>query len=166
MHAGRTARGGMKPVRRRHVRPDGRTMRINYPVGPSWQDCGPAGESWRQVGTSHFEQAASESPTRSEATIGTQRVMRSRTRRPPLARTLVRIRKIPRTHAHAPHYSAMPQDCDLLAAPEWEGNAADTQEGASGPVFGYIFRLYLMWFDGEIHCLTTRFNDRGNAHGR
>jgi len=40
----------------------------SYPVGPSWQDCGAAGESWRQVGTSHFEQAASESPSASNET--------------------------------------------------------------------------------------------------
>jgi hypothetical protein len=84
-----------------------------YCVGPSWQDCGAVGESWRQVGTSHFEQAASESPSASDETMVRKGRMKSRTRRSPLPRTFVRILSTPYT----PYYSAMAHDCDLLAAP-------------------------------------------------
>ena len=45
-----------------------------YCAGPSWQDCGAVGVSWRQVGTSHFEQAASENPSTSDKAV----TMRSR----------------------------------------------------------------------------------------
>ena len=109
-----------------------------YCAGPSWQDCGATGESRCQVGTSHFEQAASESPSRSKATIGKHRGMSSRTRRLPSARTLVCIRK-PTPH-HTPHYSAMPQDCDHLAAPtEWgERTEGKRRQGASVRIFRYI----------------------------
>jgi hypothetical protein len=83
-----------------------------YWLGPSWQDCGAVGESWRQVGTSHFEQAASVSPSASDETIARKGRTRSRTRRSALPRTVVRILSTP----YAPYYSAMPHDCDLLAA--------------------------------------------------
>jgi len=70
-----------------------------YCVGPSWQDCGAVGELGRQVGTSHFEQAVSESPSRSDAMIANGRVMRTRARRPPSAPKPVCILKNPAPHA-------------------------------------------------------------------
>jgi len=103
-----------------------------YCVGPSWQDCGATGESRCQVGTSHFEQAASESPSRSKATIGKHRGMSSRPRRLPSARTLVCIRKP--TPNHTPHNSAMPQDYDHLAAPRAEAHG---RNGGGAPRCGF-----------------------------
>jgi hypothetical protein len=84
-----------------------------YCVGPSWQDCGAVGESRCQVGTSHFEQAASERPSASDETMARKGRTSSRTRRSPLPGNFVRILNTP----HAPYYSALARDCDLLAAP-------------------------------------------------
>jgi hypothetical protein len=72
-----------------------------YCVGPSWQDCGAVGESWRQVGISHFEQAASDSPSASDETIA----MRGRTRRSPLPPDFVRILSTP----YAPYLEHDPE---------------------------------------------------------
>ena len=138
MQADRVTRCRIESIRRRRAPPCA-CMTGHYPVGPSWQDCGAVGESWRQVGTSHFEQAASESPSASEETIA----IRSRTPRSALPRTFVRILSTP----YAPYYSAMAHNCDLLAA----------RLGREGFAAG----LPLSYAATEFKDLTTR----GNGHG-
>jgi len=98
-----------------------------YCAGPSWQDCGATGESRCQVGTSHFEQAASESPSRSKATIGKHRGMSSRTRRLPSARNLVCIRK-PTPH-HSPHDGLCHKTATILRRPERKRTDGKTEAG-------------------------------------
>jgi hypothetical protein len=94
-----------------------RFLQKPYWLGPSWQDCGAVGESRCQVGTSHFEQAASERPSASDETMARKGRTRSSTRRWPLPRNFVRILSTP----YAPYYSEMARDCDLLAAPARSG---------------------------------------------
>jgi hypothetical protein len=109
-----------------------------YCVGPSWQDCGAVGESRCQVGTSHFEQAASESPSRSEATIGRQRGMSSRLRRLPSALTLVCIRKTPRTTR--PTIAQCHKTATILRHRRTCGERTEgkRRQGASVRIFRYI----------------------------
>ena len=87
--------------------------RETHPAGPSWQDCGPVGEFERQVGTSHFEQAASDRPRKSEEII----VTKSRTRRSRSRRTTVRIpTRLTSPNHLCPRHIIMARDCDRLAA--------------------------------------------------